>query len=256
MPYLIELERIINHSITKKKEQIMKTYLSKLTLLFSLVLTFISCETDDDTVLTNTSSVSIETTNENAEKTYTTIKINGTVSSSDVGSSIISRGVCWSSKQNPTIEDNLVIDNNNDFSIIISDLLVDTPYYFRTFATNEQGTSYSNQQRISTLSLNNTSWEFTTIYPNQNNFAIYSKVDLLDDNTTVFDELDLPGQCPGCFIKEGTWSLEGNNLTYIWEGSDPDTSTYVYNGIINGMNISGTYTHSSEPNGTWRAIEL
>lgn len=232
----------------------MKPYLNKMILVFSLVITFISCETNDDSAVTNT-SVSIETTNENAEKTYTTIKINGTVSS-DGGSSIINRGICWSTEPNPTIENNLVMESNNNFSNTINDLLANTSYYFRTFATNELGTSYSEQQIISTLSLNNTSWKFTTIYPNQNNFEIYSKVDLLDDNTTTFDELDLPGQCPGCFITNGTWSLEGNNLTYIWEGSNPNTSTYVYSGIINGMNISGTYTHSSEPNGTWNASEL
>jgi hypothetical protein len=232
----------------------MKTNFNKMILVFSLVITFISCETNDDPVITNT-SVSIETTNENAEKTYTTIKINGTVSS-DGGSSIINRGICWNTEPNPTIENNSIIENNNNFSSTINNLLANTSYYFRTFATNELGTSYSEQQIISTLSLNNTSWKFTTIYPNQNNFEIFSKIDFLDDNTTKFDEMDLPGQCPGCFITFGTWSLEGNNLTYIWEGSDSTISTYVYTGILNGMDISGTYTHSSEPNGTWNAIEL
>jgi hypothetical protein len=230
----------------------MKTYLNKMILVFSLVITFISCETSDDSVIRNT-SVSIETTNENAEKTYTTIKIKGTVRF-DGGSSIINRGICWSTEPNPTIENSSIIKTNNNFSSTINNLLANTSYYFRTFATNELGTSYSEQQKISTLSLNNTSWEFTTIY--QNNFEIFSKINFYDDNTTKFDEMDLPGQCPGCFITFGTWSLEGNNLTYIWEGSDSTISTYVYTGILNGMNISGTYTHSSEPNGIWNAIEL
>lgn len=232
----------------------MKTNSIKMILLFSLLITSIGCETDNDPTLTN-ASITMETTNENAEKTYTTVKINGSVSS-DGGSSIINRGVCWSSNENPTIEDNLMDATNDDFSIIVNDLLVNTSYYFRTFVTNEQGTSYSEQQIVNTLSLNNTSWKFTTVYPNQNNFEIYSKIDFLDDNTTKFDEMDEPDQCPGCFITFGTWSLDGNNLTYIWEGSDPTISTYVYSGIVNGMHISGTYTHTSEPNGTWSALEL
>ena len=118
----------------------MKTNFNKMILVFSLVITFISCETNDDPVITNT-SVSIETTNENAEKTYTTIKINGTVSS-DGGSSIINRGICWNTEPNPTIENNSIIENNNNFSSTINNLLANTSYYFRTFATNELGTSY------------------------------------------------------------------------------------------------------------------
>ncbi len=232
----------------------MKTNSIKIILFFSLLLTIFGCENDTDSETIN-ASVAIETTNENAEKTYTTIKISGIVSSNG-GSPVINRGVVWSTNPNPTIEDNLITANSNEFNILVSDLVVNTSYYFRTFVTNEIETSYSEQQAISTLSLDNTSWKFTTIYPNQNNFEIYSKVDLFDENTTKFDEMDLPGQCPGCFVTFGTWSLEGNNLTYIWEGSNPTNSTYVYSGIVNGMTISGTYTHSSEPNGTWSSIKL
>lgn len=232
----------------------MKINSIKIILFLSLLITIIGCENNDDSEITS-ASVSIETTNENAEKTYTTIKISGVVSS-DGGGSIINRGVCWSTTANPTIEDNMITETSNEFSIVVNELFVNTTYYFRTFVTSEIETSYSEQQTINTLSLNNTSWKFTTIYPNQNDFEIYSRVDLFEDNTTKFDEMDLPGQCPGCFITYGTWSIDANNLTYIWEGSDSNNSTYVYTGILNGMSISGTYTHSTEPNGTWSAIEL
>jgi len=75
-------------------------------------------------------------------------------------------------------------------------------------------------------------------------------------NITKFDEMDLTGQCPGCFITFGTWAIDGNNLTYTWEGSEPTTSTYVYSGVVDEMSITGTYTHTSESNGTWGAIGL
>ncbi len=232
----------------------MKTNSIRVILFFTLLTTIIGCENNDEIEITN-ASVSIETTNENAEKTFTSIKISGIVSSNGESSNVNS-GVCWSVNPNPTIEDNLITENSNEFNILVSDLFANTTYYFKTFATNESGTSYSEQQVISTLSLNNTSWKITTIYPNQNNFEIFSRVDFFDDNTTKFDEIDLPGQCPGCFITYGTWSLEGNILTYIWEGSDSNNSTYTYTGIVNGMSISGDYIHSTQPDGTWSAIEL
>lgn len=232
----------------------MKTNSIKMILLFSLAITIISCETNDDPIMTY-ASASIETTNENAEKTYTTIKINGIVSS-DGGSSIINRGICWSVDPYPTIENSLILESNNNFSNIVNDLLVNTSYYFRTFATNEIGTSYSEQRIINTLSINNTSWKLTTVYTSQNDFEIFAKLDFFDNNTTKFDEMDLPGQYPGFFLTFGTWSLEGNNLTYIWEGSDPTNTTYLYTGIVNGMSISGDYTHGSLPNGIWSAIHF
>lgn len=230
----------------------MKKYSIKSILLIILVATFISCDDNDDVVTTD-ASVSMETTNANAEKTYTTIKIDGKVLN-EGGITILTRGVCWSTNPNPTIEDSLILESSNEFSSTVNNLLVNTAYYFRTFATNEEGVLYSEQQLINTLSLEGTSWKFTTLYAND--FMIYSKIDLFADHTTKFDEMDLPGQCPGCFITYGRWSLNGNTLTYIWQGSDPALSTYVYTGTVNGMTISGTYTHLTAPDGTWDAIEL
>lgn len=227
----------------------MKTNSVKTLLLLSLIIAISSCESNEPEI-TN-ASVSIETTNENAEKTYTTINVRGMVSS-DGGSPIINRGICWSTMPNPTIEDNFITESSDEIEITVSNLLVNTAYHFRTFATTEIGTAYSEQQIISTLSLDNTSWEFTTIYPS-NDFEIHSRVDFLDDNTTIFDEILFPG----VFTTYGTWFLDNNHLTYIWEGADPNKSTYVYTGIINEMSISGEYTHFSIPNaGTWTAIEL
>jgi hypothetical protein len=76
---------------------------------------------------------------------------------SDGGSTIINRGICWSTNPNPTI--NLatkIVETSSDignFSIIIDDALsFNTTYYFRTFATNSVGTAYSNQYTVTTVS--------------------------------------------------------------------------------------------------------
>ena len=65
---------------------------------------------------------------------------------SDGGAPIIARGVCWSTKQNPTVADSK--DSGTGTGIFKSTIIGLTPgmtYYIRAFATNSIGTSYGNQ---------------------------------------------------------------------------------------------------------------
>ena len=59
-------------------------------------------------------------------------------------SSIIIRGVCWSTDVNPTIADNKTIDGRGkgSFSSNITGLNVDVVYYIRAYAANSVGTGY------------------------------------------------------------------------------------------------------------------
>jgi len=228
---------------------------NKLNFFLALTVLFLtSCNHEDETETNSSIQVVSETTNSNAEISFTTLKIKGRITTND-NSAVVSRGICWNTSPNPTIDNNTKQENANVFTSIIDNLTANTMYYFRVYAINSTGEAvYSEQQTFNTLTLNDTSWKFTTVY--QNNYEIISKVDFRNDNTTTFDEMDLPGQCPGCFITNGTWTLNGNNVTYIWEGSDPGASTYVYHGVLSGMNMSGTYEHVSEPEGNWSAIQL
>ncbi len=230
--------------------------MKNLNLLFIgiLFISLISCSNDEQ-VSSYTTQVLSETTKANSETTFTTIKISGKIIS-DEGNIISSRGICWSTNPNPTIENNTVTTENNIFSNTITNLTANTTYYFRIFAYTNNGVIYSENDSFSTLSLENTVWELTTYYPQTTNFKIISRLDLFEDGTTRFDEFDLPLQCSGCFITLGTWSLNGNILTYIWEGNDPNNSTYVYTGTISGMNITGSYDHSQLENGIWTASTL
>jgi len=222
--------------------------------ILSVSFLVLSCRSNDD----NSSSLQLptvesQTTVNNAEITFTTLKIDGHVISNG-GSVIIEKGVCWSTNPNPTTADEIILQGTDDFSTIIDELISNTNYYFKVFATNEVGTSYSTELSFKTLNLADTGWVFTTYYSEIGDFSILSKVDFYADQTTRFDELDLPGQCPGCFITYGSWSLDGNNLTYIWDGTDTNNSTYIYTGVISGMIIEGTYTHQTTDNGFWTAI--
>lgn len=212
--------------------------------LFLLLL--LSCESDpiEPLIQPTVNETSLE------NLTYTTIDMNGSITPNNV--LINSRGICWSTNPNPTISNNKSIETDNLFTSTITNLIANTTYYYRTYATSSLGTIYGEENVFNTLSLNNTNWNLNTIYP-PTDFIIYSRVNLYEDGTTKFDELDLPGQAPGVFITYGNWALEGNNFTYIWEGEDASSSTYVYTGIISGMEMSGTYTHSSSSSGIWSA---
>lgn len=72
---------------------------------------------------------------------------------SDGGSPITAKGVCWSTAQSPTIADTKTADGTgaNSFSSAITGLTHNTTYYVRAYATNRIGTSYGNQLTLITL---------------------------------------------------------------------------------------------------------
>jgi uncharacterized protein (TIGR02145 family) len=65
---------------------------------------------------------------------------------------ILSKGVCWSTYSSPTLNDNYIIEESNglEFKSIISDLIENTTYYIRSYATNKNGTFYGNEKIFKT----------------------------------------------------------------------------------------------------------
>ena len=65
----------------------------------------------------------------------------------DGGSSIIARGVVWSTNHNPTISDNYTVDayGKGDYLSIIKGLVQGTTYYVRAYATNAVGIAYGEE---------------------------------------------------------------------------------------------------------------
>jgi hypothetical protein len=224
----------------------MKNYFFKSITFFALIICFTACSEDDDPeVLAPT--ITSETTNGNVEITYTTIKISGNVSS-DGGSQITSRGVCWSTNQNPTVSDNKTIETSNTFTSTITDLVANTTYYFRVYATNSVGTSYATEQTFRTSSLDDTTWDFLLIH--SANDSWHADVLFNADGTTVYDE----PSSPGTYLTNGTWSLNGNVLTYDMDSSSTNTS-YQFTGTLSNNTMSGTFTFGTDPDKTWSAVK-
>ena len=70
------------------------------------------------------------------------------------GATVTARGVCWSTAQNPTLNDSHTDDGNGlgVFTSHITGLTPDTTYYVRAYATNSVGTAYGDQRSFTTTS--------------------------------------------------------------------------------------------------------
>lgn len=91
------------------------------------------------------------TTNQVTNIEPTSATCGGNVTS-DGGSTITSRGVCWSTSQNPTISDLHTTNGTGTgaFSSTLTDLSPNTTYYIRAYATNVAGISYGAQVSFTT----------------------------------------------------------------------------------------------------------
>lgn len=81
-----------------------------------------------------------------------TAAVSGGNITSDGGTSITSRGVCWSTSPNPTIANSKTNDGLGTGSFVsnITGLNAETSYYVRAYATNAVGTIYGNAVSFTT----------------------------------------------------------------------------------------------------------
>lgn len=93
------------------------------------------------------------TTTAITEITETTASSGGTIES-DGGSAIIEKGICWSGNPSPGLADKVRKSGsgNNSFQNSMDQLLPETVYYVRAFATNPSGTGYGNTLSFTTSS--------------------------------------------------------------------------------------------------------
>lgn len=93
------------------------------------------------------------TTAEASEITQTTATSGGDISS-DGGSQVTDRGICWSTDENPTTDLITKISNGTgtgSFTGNLTGLTPGTRYYIRAYATNSLGTSYGQQVSFNAL---------------------------------------------------------------------------------------------------------
>jgi len=97
--------------------------------------------------------------------TTTTADGGGEVTSEN-GSTVTGRGVCWGTSTNPTINDVHTSDGSGTGTFVssLTNLSASTQYYVRAYATNSYGTSYGNQEQFTTAC------GIVTVFPYQESF--------------------------------------------------------------------------------------
>jgi uncharacterized protein (TIGR02145 family) len=119
----------------------MKTTRKNLPLfIFAIALLFnSSCKSKEESIF-----IPVLTTVDITDLTSTTAKSGGVIVS-DGGGTITSSGVCWSTKDNPTILDSKTTDiGTGSFVSTITGISNTKVYYVRAYATNSSGTGYGN----------------------------------------------------------------------------------------------------------------
>lgn len=98
-------------------------------------------------VTVTTNLIPIITTSSISDTTATTATCGGNISS-DAGSLVTSKGVCWSTTSGPTVALGTKTTDGTgtgSFSSNITGLSANTTYYVRAYATNANGTAYGNE---------------------------------------------------------------------------------------------------------------
>jgi len=193
----------------------------------------------------NITTKSIENITINSVKT-------GAVINDDGGGEIIKKGVCWSTSQNPTINDNKLEDDsqNYEFNSEINDLTENTTYYVRAFATNENGTTYGNEETfITQTSTYKVELEITGYTDSCGVKADYFYYEInykFDDSDIIFEGAEGFEGWSYSHSKEGTMS---NNLeiTIHLGQFDPDNPNETFKGAyLDNMSIIITNSNTNE----------
>ena len=137
----------------------------------------------------------------------------GGIITSNGGYAVTDKGLVWSTSQYPTLTDNNLSLGSGDapFTGSMTNLSIGTTYYVRAYATNSQGTAYSNQLPFTT---NNGLPTVTTT------------------NTTL----------------SGGNVVSGGNVTS--DGGYPVTARGICYGVYPNPDLTAAYTHTTDGTGT------
>tara|TARA_R110002096_G_C14541185_1_gene718465 strand:- start:236 stop:1327 length:1092 start_codon:yes stop_codon:yes gene_type:complete len=184
----------------------------------------------------NISTKTIENITSNSAESGGVILDNG-------GGSILNKGVCWSTIPNPTVDDNISENNSedNNFNSQITDLLENTTYYIRAYATNESGTNYGNEEVFTTLSTEFKVELDITGYTNgcndQADYFYYEINYNFDDNNSIFEGAEGFDGTTYNHSKQGT--IQNNlEVTIHLNQFDPDNPSDEFRGAyLDNMSI-------------------
>jgi len=181
----------------------------------------------EDLTFTAGAAIATVTTASISDITSTTATSGGNVTS-DGGSSVTARGVCWSTSTNPTTGDSKTSDASGTglFVSSITGLIPCTTYHVRAYATNSAGTAYGDD--ISFIS--------GTVLPTVTTTSI---TDIT--SAAASSGGNISGSCASTVTAKGVcWSTAANPTTADSKTSD-GTGGGSYISSITGLTPGATY---------------
>ena len=183
--------------------------------------------------LTTTAVAPFLTTTAVSAIASTTATSGGSITS-DGGSTVTVRGVCWATTQNPTIANSKTTDGTGTgtFTSSPAGLTGNTTYYLRAFATNSAGTSYGNEVSFTTLT------NAITFNPN----LTYGTLSDIDGN--IYKTITIGTQTWMAENLKTTKYRNGDQIPKVtdnatWVSINYGAMCYLNNDEINNKNIYG-----------------
>ena len=187
------------------------------------------------------------TTTDVSEIAFTSAASGGNVTNNG-GDDIISRGVCWSTEQNPTISSDTTINGagNGPFKSKMAGLTANTTYFVRAYASNSKGVGYGNAISFKTSTTPCDSPAPTTKAATNLGPAtatLNASVNAFGSSTDVTFEYGLT-TAYGLSITATQSPLTGNTVTDVSAGITGLTQSSVYHFRVIAVSCGGTITGS------------
>src|ERR1035437_3671045 len=190
-------------------------------VIMGMLLMLTNCKKDEN------KTVPVLTTSAISNIATTVATCGGNIST-DGGSTVTVRGVCWSIGTTSTIADSKTSDGTGvgNFTSAMTGLIANTTYYVRAYATNSEGTGYGSSVTFTTTSSG------TIFNPN----LTYGTVTDFDGN--VYKTITIGSK---------TWMAENLKVTHYQNG-DPipnETDATAWSNLTTGAYCDYNYTPSN-----------
>jgi hypothetical protein len=210
--------------------------------LFVVWIIFSSCGKKEITASTPGALPTVESVNV-FELTGNTVKA-GCIVRNSGRAQLLEAGICWGTNSEPTTADKAIslTTTLGTFTRQITALESGTVYYFRAYATNSLGTSYSDQQMVTTLS----SWKEVT----SSQLIINSAAPALAASGSTIFLHDTPNSVYRSTDNGTTWSLFNSGLSGM---TSKGLMTVTQQSVVIVEYTGKAYASSISSNG-WKVI--
>ncbi len=173
--------------------------------------------------------------------TSTTAVCGGKITS-DGGSIVTERGVCWRASQNPTIADSKSTDGSTgtgSFTASISGLTSNITYYVRAYATNSAGTGYGDEKIFTTSATSDFAITLSATNVTSSSATFNGSVNANYFSTTVTFEYGITTNYENS-ITASQSPVTGNNNTDVNDSLTGLSTNTTYHFRVKIVNSSGT----------------